>query len=368
MRKLLTCFLILAASPLFAQRPTGMAISGATGGGVVATLRTSSTGEVYISTAAGGTAPPITGTVVSGSTTGGVNTTLLTESDGTLHVTCTGCGSGDLAGTLTATRVPFAAGVSTLTDSANMTFVTDTLSVTKLSAPTFVTSPLYKVTGASSGTVSITGAANAGTWGLVLPVDAGTSGYVLSTDGMGVTSWVAQSGGGGSPAGMDTQIQFNNMGSFGADAGLTFSPTVGLVLSTGDTSSSVAFNVNYTEDNAAIGGFFGGLIHTESRNGMATTQDYNIGLQLEISQVAAGTLTDLIGLKIVPGTTGGGGSVTNSRGILIGDVNQGGTVNNAIETGAGNIVFADSALKAPMGQTCTVKIDENGKLIQGTCS
>lgn len=50
------------------------------------------------------------------------------------------------------------------------------------------------------------------------------SGYVLSSTTAGVMSWVAQSGGGGggTPGGSDTQVQFNDGGSFGGDAGLTY--------------------------------------------------------------------------------------------------------------------------------------------------
>lgn len=51
--------------------------------------------------------------------------------------------------------------------------------------------------GNTSGTVTIRPAAAAGTWTLTLPTDDGNSGYVLQTDGAGVTSWVAASGGGG---------------------------------------------------------------------------------------------------------------------------------------------------------------------------
>jgi len=51
--------------------------------------------------------------------------------------------------------------------------------------------------GSTSGTVTVNPAAAAGTWTLTLPTSAGTNGYVLSTDGAGVTSWIAQSGGGG---------------------------------------------------------------------------------------------------------------------------------------------------------------------------
>ena len=53
---------------------------------------------------------------------------------------------------------------------------------------------------------------------------AGTSGQVLSSTGT-ATKWITQSGGGGSPAGSDTQIQFNQSGSFGADANLTWDYT-----------------------------------------------------------------------------------------------------------------------------------------------
>lgn len=54
-----------------------------------------------------------------------------------------------------------------------------------------------------------------------LPVDDGTTGQVLSTDGSGVLSWTASIP--GSPAGSDTQVQYNNGGTaFGADAGFTY--------------------------------------------------------------------------------------------------------------------------------------------------
>ncbi len=45
--------------------------------------------------------------------------------------------------------------------------------------------------GTTSGTVGLTVAAAAGTWTLTLPTSAGSSGQVLSTNGSGVTSWIA---------------------------------------------------------------------------------------------------------------------------------------------------------------------------------
>jgi hypothetical protein len=55
-------------------------------------------------------------------------------------------------------------------------------------------------------------------------ISGGVNGYVLQTDGLGNLSWTTQTGGGGNGAvsGSNTQIQFNNGGSFGGNAGFTF--------------------------------------------------------------------------------------------------------------------------------------------------
>ncbi len=60
----------------------------------------------------------------------------------------------------------------------------------------------------------------------------GIDGYVLQTDGTGNLTWTAQTGGGGgngSPGGANTQIQYNDAGSFGGNAGFTFNKTSGNV-------------------------------------------------------------------------------------------------------------------------------------------
>ena len=61
-------------------------------------------------------------------------------------------------------------------------------------------------------------------------IGGGVNGYVLSTDGAGVTSWVAQTGGGGSsPGGANTQIQYNDAGTLEGDATFTFDKTTDVV-------------------------------------------------------------------------------------------------------------------------------------------
>ena len=55
-----------------------------------------------------------------------------------------------------------------------------------------------------------------------LHIGGGIDGYVLQTDGAGTLAWAAGGGGGGSPGGSNTQIQFNNMGTFGGTPYLTY--------------------------------------------------------------------------------------------------------------------------------------------------
>jgi hypothetical protein len=64
---------------------------------------------------------------------------------------------------------------------------------------------------------------------------AGTNGYVLTLLA-GVSVWAPPSGGGGSPGGANTQVQFNNAGAFGGSANFTFNGTdvaIGGALSAG---------------------------------------------------------------------------------------------------------------------------------------
>lgn len=64
-----------------------------------------------------------------------------------------------------------------------------------------------------------------------IKIDGGVNGYVLQTDGTGNLDWVAQSGGGGgngTPGGSNTQVQYNDSGSFGGNVGFTFNEVTGV--------------------------------------------------------------------------------------------------------------------------------------------
>lgn len=57
-----------------------------------------------------------------------------------------------------------------------------------------------------------------------LTILGGNNGYFLQTDGSGNLTWAPSSGnaGNGSPGGANTQVQFNDAGTFGGDAGFTY--------------------------------------------------------------------------------------------------------------------------------------------------
>ena len=94
------------------------------------------------------------------------------------------------------------------------------------------------------------------------PANNGDASQVLTTDGAGNLSWAT--GGGGSPAGSDTWIQYNNAGSFGADAGFTRD------VATGNTNIAATTGVNtfgFKLDNNILGAGFSGSVLSASDTG-----------------------------------------------------------------------------------------------------
>ena len=121
---------------------------------------------------------------------------------------------------------------------------------------------------ASITTLNVGGTANLGNAGNV-KITGGTSGYVLQTDGTGNLSWTAQTGGGGNgvPGGSNTQVQFNDAGSFGGNSGFTFDKTTGIF-----TSPFVAGNGN-------------GLSNIQGANVSGTVGNANLSQFIDVSSV-----------------------------------------------------------------------------------
>jgi hypothetical protein len=134
------------------------------------------------------------------------------------------------------------------TDGTNTTWTavggTGTVTSVALSAPAFLTVSGSPVTASGTLALSYSGTAlpvaNGGTgqttttaaFDALAPTQTGNSGKYLTTNGT-TTSWATVSGG-GSPAGSDTQVQYNSGGSsFGASSAFTFTSATGVVTATG---------------------------------------------------------------------------------------------------------------------------------------
>jgi hypothetical protein len=80
----------------------------------------------------------------------------------------------------------------------------------------------------------------------------GTNGYFLQTDGAGNLTWAPAANGGntgnGTPGGANTQVQFNDAGSFGGDAGFTYNKTNNTLT----VSNSIAAGNSITGVNLAV--------------------------------------------------------------------------------------------------------------------
>jgi hypothetical protein len=96
--------------------------------------------------------------------------------------------------------------------------------------------------------LTVNGTSNLGPVGNVI-ITGGTSGYYLQTDGAGNLVWSAGGGSGnGVVGGVNTQVQFNDAGLFGGNAGFTFNKATGLL-----TAPSITSTGNITSGNANLG-------------------------------------------------------------------------------------------------------------------
>ena len=155
-------------------------------------------------------------------------------------------GSGTIGGSIANTQVAYGSGANTIQGSANLTFDGTNLDVAgyvKSGTGVFDTDGTTDLTlqtngGTNSGTIVIRdgagqdieitpeGAGVINLDGLKWPSADGSANQVLQTDGAGTLSFTDASGG-GSPGGSDTQIQYNDGGSFGGATAITYTDTAG---------------------------------------------------------------------------------------------------------------------------------------------
>ena len=238
---------------------------------------------------------------------------------------------------------------------------------------------------------------------LTLPTTAGSSGQILSTDGTGVLSWINPSSG-GTPAGSNTQIQFNNGGSFGAstnfewvdastrlDIGSPASPgTSRIVVKTADnTATAFSFQQFNNSDVERLrltnSGVFQGSGLSRLAFDMASFFDATARMRQPFDTPFTGTsgTTDLLhqystfaptsgtgtfnGLYINQQINQTGGSSGITRGIFVDPALTAAADFRAIETTVGKIIFGGTdAVRIPVGTTAQRPTGVEGMIRRNT--
>jgi hypothetical protein len=167
-----------------------------------------------------------------------------------------------------------------------------------------------------------------------LKISGGNNGYFLQTDGAGNIDWAVGGGGGGNgtPGGSNTQIQYNDAGSFGGSTGFTFNKTSNLVSMPG----ALVVTGNISGTNANLSGNITAVTVTANLNGSATTAGTVTGnAQSNITSV--GTLNTLAvngSITAVDITANTGIFTGNAAGLTnIPGANVTGQVGNALIAG-----------------------------------
>jgi hypothetical protein len=180
------------------------------------------------------------------------------------------------------------------------------------------TQALYMYYGSVSGAVGVrtdltVGAggsgnliANAGTavFGDVstVTITGGSSGQVLSTDGAGNLSWVTGGGGGGgTPGGSNTQIQFNDAGSFGGNAGLTFNKSNTTLTANNFIATSTA-NLGNVGNVRITGGTANYFLKTDGNGNLSWAQTGSSGFTtLTVDNFTGNGVQTVFTLSVTPG-------------------------------------------------------------------
>jgi hypothetical protein len=167
-------------------------------------------------------------------------------------------------------------------EASNISSVTSLSVVGNVTAGNFITSGTFTASSFTGNVIannlSVSGTANIPTV-TGIRIGGGLNGYYLVTDGTGNLSWVSGGGSGtGVVAGSNSQIQYNNAGSFGAAAGFTFNSVSSLMSAPGGIT--------------AIGNISGGNLVTGGALSVTGNANVgNIGGTAGVFTTVAGSLT-----------------------------------------------------------------------------
>ena len=215
-----------------------------------------------------------------------------------------------------------------------------------------LTTPAIKAT----TTANFQGATNVNLGSIAnLHISGGTNGYVLQTDGAGVLSWTAQTGGGGNgtPGGANTQVQFNSDGTFGGNTTFTFNNTTGVMQVPYITSNFTGNGANLTNLNGAniTGTVANAAYATNAGSAIVATLAGGVTNSNQPNITSVGTLTSV--------TVAGNAVLGNIANVKI----TGGSANYYLQTdGTGNLSWVPGGGGGgnPGGSNTQIQFNNNG--------
>jgi len=148
--------------------------------------------------------------------------------------------------------------------------------------------------------------------GWLTSIADGSAGEFLTTNGAGVYSWAAA--GGGSPGGANTNVQYNNAGAFGGDAGFTYNGA-------GTVYASVAYNTVANTGVYQIGGA-----------DILGFDTHGLYVGSSITRVGSGASNVFVGINI-----GSGATSSANKNVAVGIYNL-----TLLTTGDNNTVIGES--------------------------
>lgn len=194
-----------------------------------------------------------------------------------------------------------------------------------------------------------------------LHISGGINGYVLQTDGAGNLSWTAQTGNGGgngSPGGSNMQVQFNDAGDFGGDAGFFYDKDTNLLTVTyisgdGNKLSNIAgANVSGEVNYAAIAN----SVTVSNVSGIGTIAVVN--LDSNVSNVLRGdgswgaAATDYNNSNVVSLLASFGSNTITTTGLITGN-----------GYGLSNIPYANITGTPTLGNISSININGNSEQV-----
>jgi hypothetical protein len=228
---------------------------------------------------------------------------------------------------IAATDVSISSEVVTVNSYGN--FLVGNLDATNINTVNFNTSGTFQANTISGNinaiNLDVSGVANIPTVNDIR-IGGGLNGYYLVTDGTGNLSWVSGGGSGsGVVAGSNTQIQYNNAGSFGSTAGFTFNSATNLL----STPGAVTATGNIQGANLVTGGV------------LSVTGNANIG-NIGASGLITSTGNLNAGNIITAGVVSATGNITSGNLVTGGVISVTGNANvgnlgTAVITASGNI-------------------------------